>query len=202
MLSVTSTSKRSGAWTSCMAALSTSMCSNSTSGYSAATSVDHATPHARRLEHVRLVDRRDVTAAGARQLEGPAHDPLDLARVVLAGVEHGAVVADTPGAEVDAADELAQEQQVDAVLPRRTEVRVDVELGAQAHDALLRADVRGVEVRVPDRRLEDGGRLPACLQRVGRERIAVLADGLAAERPLVDLQIGRQDEQRPPGLRA
>ena len=76
---------------------------------------DDPTPHARGVEHVRLVDRQEPAAASARELERPPRDPLDLARVVLAGVEDGAVVARSARAVVEAADELAHDQQVDPV---------------------------------------------------------------------------------------
>ena len=59
----------------------------------------------------------DVSRPSARlgEAERAAGDPLHLARVVLAGVEDGAVGADAVGAEVEAADELAHDQHVDAV---------------------------------------------------------------------------------------
>ena len=55
---------------------------------------------------------RPPRAAG--ELERAARDALDLARVVLARVEDGAVVAHAARAVVEAADELAHDQQVDA----------------------------------------------------------------------------------------
>ena len=54
-------------------------------------------------------------------------------------VEDGAVVARAARAVVEAADELAHDQQVDPVAERRAEVRVDVELAAQADQARPRA---------------------------------------------------------------
>ena len=63
MFSVRITSKRDGSETSCIAALSTSMWSSSTSGYSAATRLDRLAPQARGLEHVRLVDGGHPAAA-------------------------------------------------------------------------------------------------------------------------------------------
>ena len=51
----------------------------------------------------------------AGELERPPRDPLDLGRVVLARVEDRAVVADAARAVVEAADQLAHDQQVDPV---------------------------------------------------------------------------------------
>ncbi len=76
--------------------------------------VDDAAPEPRRLEHVRLVHRRELPAARPGELEASARDSLDLARVVLARVEDGAVVADAARAEVEAADELAHDDEVDS----------------------------------------------------------------------------------------
>ena len=59
-----------------------------------------------------------------------------------------AVLAQAARAEVEAADELAHDQQVDAVRARRPQVRVDVELAAQADQALLGPHVGAVELRV------------------------------------------------------
>ena len=57
-----------------------------------------------------------------------------------------AVLAGAARAEVDAADELPHDQQVDAALGGRPEVRIDVELGPQPHQALLRPDRSAIEV--------------------------------------------------------
>ena len=56
-------------------------------------------------------------------------------------------------AEVEPADELADDQQIDARPARGPQVRVDVELAAQAEQPLLRPHVGGVELRIADRRL-------------------------------------------------
>ena len=78
--------------------------------------VDHTPPEPRRLEHVRLVDRRERAAPAAGELERAPHEPLDLQRVVLARVEDRSVVAHPACAEVEAADELADDQHVDVAL--------------------------------------------------------------------------------------
>ena len=70
----------------------------------------NAPPEPRGLEHVRLVDRDEPAAAAAGELEPAADDALDLRRVVLTRVEDDAVVADAARAEVEAADELADDR--------------------------------------------------------------------------------------------
>ena len=73
-------------------------------------------PEARRLEDVGLVDGRELAPAGLSELEPPPRDPLDLARVVLARVERRAVLPDAARAEVETADELADDQEIDVAL--------------------------------------------------------------------------------------
>ena len=69
----------------------------STSGYSGASLVDDAPPQPRRLEHVRLVDRREPAAARRARARTPRRTIRSTcARVVLAGVEDGAVLAHAP----------------------------------------------------------------------------------------------------------
>ena len=111
MFSVRITSKSAGRATSCIAALSTSMCSSCTSGILAATRVDRLAPQPRGLEDVRLVDARH--AACAARPERQPGDPLDLLdrvdAVSWARRRRG------PVAEVDAARELAHDDQVGAL---------------------------------------------------------------------------------------
>ena len=90
--------------------------------------LDHLAPEPRRREDVRLVDGGDVAAARAGELEAAARDALDLLGPVLHRVVDGAVVADAALAVVEAADQLADDEQVDALAARRAQVRVDVEL--------------------------------------------------------------------------
>ena len=76
--------------------------------------VDDPPPEPRGVEHVRLVDRDERAARAPRELERAPRDALDLRRVVLAGVEDGAVLANAARPEVEAADELAHDHQVDS----------------------------------------------------------------------------------------
>src|SRR3954453_13188346 len=81
--------------------------------------LDALAPEPRRLEDVGLVDARDLLA---REAEGDLGDPLDLLGRVHAGVV-GAAVAAAAVAEVDAAGQLAHDEQVgalDAVAAQRT----------------------------------------------------------------------------------
>src|SRR5439155_7781668 len=102
--------------------------------------VDDAAPELRGVEHVGLVDRDERLAATARELEAAAHDALDLRRVVLAGVEYGPVLARSARAEVQPADQLTDDDEVDFALLRRAQVRVDVERLAQPEQPLLGPD--------------------------------------------------------------
>ena len=73
----------------------------------------HLAPQTRRLEHVGLVDGAELLAAAARDARRGADDALDLGDGVDAGVA-GAVAVAHLVAEVDAAGQLAHDQQVDA----------------------------------------------------------------------------------------
>ena len=158
------TSKSAGRLTSCMAALSTSMCSSSTPGWRGGRAGDLLAPQARGLEHVRLVDRGHLAPAPGGGAEAPLGQPLDLGQRVDAGVE-GAVGLASALAEVDAAGQLAHHQQVgalDALAPQRAgvverrpgahrpQVGVEAEARAQPQQPLLRARLGGVG-RVPPR---------------------------------------------------
>ena len=75
---------------------------------------DDVAPEPRRVQDVHLVDRREpAPAARARARSRASGDALDLGPRVLAGVEPGAVVARPLRAEVEAADELADDDEVD-----------------------------------------------------------------------------------------
>ena len=174
-------------------------------------------PEPRRLHHVRLVDRGDLRlvarslAASAGGLECGPGDPLDFRGLVLAGVEGGVALA-TRLAEVDAAGELADDQQVgagDAVLaqragahqrrarPHRAQVRVEAHAFAQAEQALLGARVVGVR-RVPfgtaDRTEEDRIGGLAGVQHLIRQGDPVLVDRAAAHQPLVVAELAERVE--------
>ena len=133
-----------------------------------------------------------MASPGACELEAAPRDPLDLVRPVLHRVEDGAVVADAAGAVVEAADELADDEKVDAVAARRPQVRVDVELAAQADEALLGPHGPAVELGCADRAHEDGVGLPGGRQRLRWEGIAGRMDRGAAEEMLLQLEIERE----------
>ncbi len=129
------------------------------SGYSRNGLVGDLAPQARRLEHVRLVDRAEVRrAAHAGELACHAHDALDLVGVILLGVV-GHIANTIALAEVDAARELADDEHVDASddvgLHRRAvdervedlhgaQVRIRAESLPQAEKSLLGADPLGI----------------------------------------------------------
>ena len=211
--SVTITSKSAGRETSCMAALSTSRWSSSTSSYSAASPVDRLAPQARGLEHVRLVDRGDPAAPLARRLEGDPRDPLDLGDRVGAVVV-GAVAVAAALAEVDAPGQLAHHQQVGPLdplpaqragleqrlaRPHRAQVGEQAESLAQPEQALLGArgvGVGGVPLRAPDRAEQDGVGRPARLEHLVGEGGAVQVDRGAADRVLAELELAERSQQR------
>ena len=141
-----------------------------------------------------------MAAPRLRELERAPGDPLDLARVVLARVEDGPVVANALRAEVETADELADDQHVDVAEHRRTEVRVRVERAAQPEQPLLRAHVGRVELRVADRALQHRGRAEARLERVVGQRASRGANRGSADQPLLQLDVGREQLQRQPRL--
>ena len=118
--SVAITSKSRGRRMRCIAIASTSTSSYATSGYSRAHLVRDLAPQARRREDVRLVDRREPAAALAGEREGRVQQARDL----LLGVDAACrrprgprrVVAPLARlAEVDAAGQLADDDQVDAL---------------------------------------------------------------------------------------
>ena len=167
------------------------MSSTSTSGYSCADLGDDAPPETRGLEHVRLVDGRQPAAPLARELEAATGDALDLRGVVLARVEDRSVLAHAARAEVEAADELANEEQIDVAPDRRAKVRVDVELGPQLQHPLLRANVGSVELGIAYRRLEHCRRATAGRERLVGKRRSRRPDRRRAEDVLLELEIGR-----------
>ena len=127
----------------------------------------------------------------------PPRDALDLARVVLARVEHRAVLAYTLRAEVEAAHELAHDDEVDGALFCWAEVRIHVELRAEPQHSLLRAHVGGVELGVADRRLEHRGGGAARLEgRVG-EGVASRSDRGRSEQVVLELEIRGELAQHP-----
>ena len=100
---------------------SASMCSSSTSEYLALCVCGHdLVPQHARLHDVALFHRADPVVAGARQLEGDAGDALDLVGVVDLRVDAALLaVAEVDDllrlAEIDAAGQLAHDQDVEAL---------------------------------------------------------------------------------------
>ena len=136
------------------------------------------------MEDVHLVDRGQPPAALPGDREGAPRDPLDLGSRVLAGVEPRAVLARALLAEVEAADELADDHEVDPLGAGGPKIRVDAELPAQAQQALLRPYRLPFELGEADRGEEHGVGLPARRERLVGERRPLLEDGVAAERVL------------------
>ena len=124
--SVRITSKCRGAETSCIAALSTSTCSSSTFGNSCACTRITVSRQSRLVSStlaLSTLETRDRARA-----EGDARDPLDLLDGVgaqVAGHRLGALLL----AEVDAAGQLAHDQQVGALDPLAAQRRGVVQRG-------------------------------------------------------------------------
>lgn len=77
-------------------------------------------------------------------------DALDLGPRVLAGVEPRPVVAGALLPEVEPADKLADDQEVDPLRARGSQVRVDAELLPEREESLLRSDRGTLELEQPD----------------------------------------------------
>ena len=132
--------------------------------------MDNLAPQAGGLQHVALVDARDLVATLARGLEGLARNALDLVLAVLHGVV-GALAAAAVGArallvvealaapKVQAAGKLANNHEVNALDDLRTQRRgpcqgvvdlhgtqvgVEAQALADAQKPLLRARCLGV----------------------------------------------------------
>jgi 3-isopropylmalate/(R)-2-methylmalate dehydratase large subunit len=127
-----------------------------------------------------------VPAAFARERERPVGDPLDLARVVFARVVRSAVVAHALRPVVEAADELADDEEVDRLTPGRAQVRVDVELRSEANEPLFGPNFSG-QLGFTHGGEEDRVRFLAGDERLGRKRVAVRANRRAAEGKLDEL---------------
>ena len=138
-----------------------------------------------------------MAAPGPRELEPPARDPLDLVGPVLHRVEHRAVLANPAGAEVEAADQLPDDEQVDPLAARGPEVRVDVELAAKAQEPLLGTHLGPVEARIADSAHEHRVGVAGRGERFGRQRVAGLEDRGAAEQVLLELEVERQLAEDP-----
>ena len=181
--------------------------------------LDGLAPEPGGLEHVRLVHRghlggaRCAARAGAGGVEGDPGDPLDLLDRVGAVVV-GAVAVAPRVAEVDAAGELAHDQQVGALDPlapqragveqrlagpHRAQVGEQAQALAQAQQPLLgprRVGVGGLPLRAADRAEQDRVGLAAGLEHLVGQRRAVGVDRGAADRvALVDLDPAERLEQ-------
>ncbi len=160
--------------------------------------------------------RASIAAAGAarRRIEGDPRNPLDLGDRVFAGVV-SAVAAAPAISEVDAAGQLAHDQQVGALDPFGAQwTRLD-ESGARAHRAKVRVKgqalpepeqpllgPRGVRVgRVPARTThgaeQDGVRLTAGVQHPFGEGFPVGVDRSAADQVLGELEAAELIQDAP-----
>ncbi len=110
---------------------STSWCSSGDVGVVLGEFVDGGAPELRDLEDVGLVDGGELLAALAGELEGDAGDADDLVAGVAHGVDGlaGSLVPPAGLAEVEAAEELADEEDVDAFGDLGAEGRVGGEGG-------------------------------------------------------------------------
>ena len=183
------------------------------SGYSARDLLDGLAPEPRGLEHVRLVHRGDALRCGRRAASKATRairvDLLDrVGAVVVGGVAVAAAVA-----EVDAAGQLADDQQVGALdalaLQRagvqqrrqrldRAQVGVQPQALAQPEQSLLgprRVGVGRVPLRAADRAEQHRVGGAALLQHLVGERGAVGVDRGAADQVLVDLDAAELVEQ-------
>ena len=126
------------------------------------------------------------------KLERAPRNSLDRLRRVLAGVVGRAVGKPAAGAVVEAADELPDDQQVDAGPGRGTEVRIDVESATEGDQALLRPHGRTLELGQADRTEDDGVGGLARRQRPSGKRHALVEDRAPAEAVLLDLELERE----------
>jgi hypothetical protein len=148
------------------------------------------------VEDVHLVDRGQPPATLPGDREGAPGDALDLRSRVLAGVEPRAVVARALLAEIEAADQLADDHEVDPLRTGGPKVRVDAELPAQAQQALLRPHRPPFELWEADRAEEHGVGPPARRERLVGKRRALLEDRVAAERVLAVRDPERVEDPR------
>ena len=207
MFSVTMTSNAAASVTRRIAAESTSWCSRRTSGCSSATSM--ATSRQSRDDSRTFALSTDVTSLrrAVREAEREAHDAADLLVGVLERVDRARAPADRLAearlAEVEAAGELADEEDVDArdavrlqrrragegrVHAHRAEVRVEAERLAEPEEALLGAHLgaRVVPLRAADGAEQDRVGALAGRERLRRERVARRVDGRAADEVLLE----------------
>ena len=176
MFSVTITSKSAARVSRSIAAESTSWCSSATSGNSSRQHArDRLAPQARGLEHVGLVDRRDLATPRPREPPGDARDALDLSDRVaaLVGREVGLAFL---APEIDPAGQFADDHEIDALQQLR--------LAAATRDAMPDAARPGADWR--------RGRAP-CASRGSPARAAPSHPGSE--------QCGRADRAEQDGVR-
>ena len=172
--------------------------------------IDHLVPEHAGLHHVALFHRGDLVAALARELEGDAGDAFDLVAVVHLGIDGAllsvAEIGDGLGlAEIDAAGELAQDDDIEPVhhlaleaggvgerriADRRADIGEQAELLAQAQQPRLRPHVigHGIPFRAADRAEDDGVAGARLLHRRVGDRDLVGVEAGAADQPLFDLE--------------
>ena len=210
--SVRITSNREGSLTSCIAALSTSRWSSSTSGNPSAIRVT-VSRHRREVSSTFALST-DVTRRRRPRggFEPDPGDPLDLADRVLAGVV-GAVGVAAGVAEVDPPGQLADDEQVgaaDAVLAQRAgeqqggarahrpQVRVQAEALAQPEQALLgagRVRVGAVPARASDGTEQHRIGGAARVEDLVAERDAGGVDRGSSDRVLSEIELSKPLEQ-------
>ncbi len=190
-------------------------------------SSDDAVPEHAVAHDVALLGGVDLVLALARKVEGDAGDALDLARRVDGRVD-GALLAVFEGhhflrqAEVGAAGELAQDEDVEAfdelalqrggfgecrIADGGAEVGEEVEVLAQAQQAAFGADVVGdvVPLRAADGAEDDRVGLRGLVDGLICNGLAVLVDGGAADEGglcgELDLALLVEDRDHPLDLR-
>ena len=175
----------------------------------------HAPPQLGGREHVGLVDAREAAAAALGEGAGALDDAADLGRRVVAGVV-GRVVAETAVAEVDAADQLAHDHEVELghellaqrargvlrVAARGADVGVAAEHRAQREQALLGAHRGAVPLRPADGAQQHGVGAEAGLARGVRERMAAARRSRRRRTGARPARRRSRSAPRPPRVRA
>src|SRR6266550_22617 len=168
---------------------------------------DGGAPESRSLEHVCLVDRCQLAPAFARDIRGDARHALDLRGRIDALINRtfAAIHSLTAlVAEIHAARQLADEDQVHSLQPLRaqwrcrgqrwmdahgTKVGVHLQLSAQAKQSLLRALTRVgiVPARATDCAEENGVGILAKIDRLWRQWSAARIERASANQAFAQL---------------
>src|SRR6185312_1871338 len=93
---------------------------------------------------------------------------------------------------VQPADELAHDEEIDSRRDRRPEVRVDVERAPEPDQPRFGASRAALPLWAADGAEEHRVGAAARLERLGRERVSGRVDRGAADQPLLDLDLDRQ----------